>query len=286
MNELLVISIGGGLILGAVATAIGALLLHYLGNTITAGIDIDLYYAEMDELKRASNAERLRQGRGTAVTLRSLLIQYGIAVSVIMILMLRIVLALPLTLSAAVLAVLLIWLLVGGTPIAIMMMTKMKQIAILEMSSVLESLVRSDDDTEEWIIRASKAVFGGDLFGDDQEDSLELHVTRTNFAPIALSISGHVLIANNGLERTVSKSALRQLRLKGWFVDEPSSTEAIIKHEWSLHDSTYADIANDISRIVESLGFSVRNLRIRKGNTDATVHNSQLVQAEKASATK
>jgi len=38
---------------------------------------------------------------------------------------------------------------------------------------------------------------------------------------------------------------------------------------WSLHDSTYADIADELARAIEALGFSIRNVRLSQAGLDA-----------------
>jgi hypothetical protein len=106
---------------------------------------------------------------------------------------------------------------------------------------------------------------------EEEEDILDFHISRADVAPITLSAKGQVVVAEAGLDRTVKKSGLRQLRLNGWFVNETRDIEAQIERAWSLRDTTYAEIASDLAWVVEALGFSLRNIRLSKVRLDLKV---------------
>ncbi len=259
MGELLIISIVGGVVSGLIASVVGGLVLHFFGSLFARSIDLDIYYQELDEFKREvhSNSEE------APIELRTLLVRYGIGVGLIMVILLPVILSLVPDFGAAAVVAIPTWLFVASIPLIAIVFLKLKQIVLLEIASLLRRIAQNPDENGEvWVIHASKMVSGGDLLGPDEEDWLDLRISRTDVAPVVLHLHGHVIVAEAGLERTVKKSGLRQLRIKGWLVNEIRDTEVEIEHQWSLHNSTYADIANDLAWIVESLGFSLRNVRL------------------------
>ncbi len=270
MSEQLVISLVGGALSGALAVGIAGVILRYFGNGVTEHVDLALLDEELDEPKRGILLEAVDQGRDAATTWRSLLL-YGGAIAVGMAVVLRIVLSLGLDLGVAAFVVFLIWLLVTIVPPGVVVRHRTKRLAALEIALILERIARSPDEQgDTWAIRCSKKVLGADIFGAEEEDRLEFSVSRTDATPITLNVRGRVVVAPAGLDRMVSKRGLRELRLNGWFVNEIRDTEAEIGRAWSLHDSTYADIADELARAVEALGFPLRNVRLSRAGLDAT----------------
>jgi hypothetical protein len=269
MDQLLLISVVGGATLGILALAIAALVVRLYSNRLARGLDLDLYYQAIDDFKRRVSSESEYSQFHTANTLRTLSIGYTVGVGIIMSIVIRVVVALSPNLGTTALVVLLVWLAVASVPVVVMISYRAKQIVILEIASILERVAQSQDENDElWTIGCSKLVAGGDLFGEDEEDRLDLYISRTEVAPVTLSLLGRVAVAEAGLQRTTKKSGLRQLRIQGWEVNELRETQAEIAYRWSLHDYTYADIAKSIARMVEALGFPLIKVRMGKEQSD------------------
>jgi len=227
MSEQLAISLIGGALSGAIAMVMGGVILRLFGNGVPKHVDLALLDEELDEPKRGIRLDAVDQGRDAATTWRSLLL-YGAAIAVGMAVVLRIVLSLALDLGVSAFVVFLIWLLVTIVPPGVVVLRRMKRLAALEIALILELIARSPDEQgDKWAIRCSKKVLGVDIFGEE-EDRLDFNVSRTDVAPITLNVRGRVVVAPAGLDRTVNKRGLRELRLKGWFVNEIRDTEAQI----------------------------------------------------------
>jgi hypothetical protein len=263
------ISVISGATAGAVGLMLAGLFLRFFRGSSARDINVDLYYDELDQLKRDINGYSRDEGWNPATRVIILLL-YGIAIAVIMTVVVRV--ALSLEVGLAVPSIALIWILVTAVPPGVVVLGESKRLAILEIALVFELIARSQDEQGEvWVVRCSKKVVGGDMFGAEEEDILEFRMSRIDVAPISLSVKGHVVVAETGLGRTVRKSGLRQLRLKGWFVNEIRDVEAEIARVWSLRDSTYAEIAGELAWVVEVLGFQLRNVRISKAKLDLKV---------------
>ncbi|MBL8132177.1 MAG: hypothetical protein JNL42_10000, partial [Anaerolineae bacterium] len=179
-------------------------------------------------------------------------------------------LAAPPDFSAALPLLLLVWAAVTFAPLAVANLRRARRIAVLEIASILELVARSESDPgEQWAISGIKRVLGGDLFGAEEEDRLDLRIERTEVAPIRLRLNGRVVVAEAGVGRSVSKNGLRELRLSGWFVNELSETEVELSREWGLSDTTYADIADALAGVVERLGFSLSGIRLSQVDAGA-----------------
>jgi hypothetical protein len=268
VNEQLMTSIVSGIAAGVVSLMVGGLVLRFFMNKAVSDIDLDLYYEALDQLKREDDEDIENEGRSPART-AIILLCYGAAIAVIMAIVVRISLSLPLESSLTLPVLLLIWLLLTALPLGFVLFRKSKRLAILEIASIIELIAKNPDEQEEaWVVHCTKRVAGGDIFGADEEDMVDFRLFRKEVAPITLGVSGHIRVAEAGLGRTVRKSVLRQLRLTGWFVNEIRDTEAELERVWSLHDSTYAEIANYLAWVLESLGFPLRNVRLSKANLD------------------
>ena len=267
MDELLLISVIVGALSGILALGIGVAAVHLFGRTYARDMDVDLYYRVMNDLKKRIDPESDSPASRSAVTPRAQLIWYALIVGFLMCFAVRTVLAFSQALGGAVPVVLAVWLVVTLLPLFAMMVRRAKQIVIVDIASVLERIAQEpDEEGAVWEIGCMKTVSGGDLFGEDQLDYLTLRICRTAVAPVELGLAGHVEVAEAGLQRTVRKSGLRQLRIRGWEVNELQDTQAEFAFRWSLHENTYAEIARCLARTVESLGFPLLKVRLGKVN--------------------
>jgi len=255
---------GGGLAAGLAALLVLTLALQWVARTASRNINLDAAYANMDDTKRGlvTGSELDDLSRTAKLRLGAI---YAVSAAVLFTLALRLVITFGIEGSTALVLLALTWLLLVGMPLALISVRRRRRLAVLEIASVLQLIARNSEvDGGSWELRSTKSILGGDLFGAEEEDRLELRLTRNQIAPIGLRTSGRITVADAGLERTVSKNALRQLRLQGWFVNEISATEVEFTRDWSLHDHSYIDIASTITWLVEALGLPVGSLRLAR----------------------
>lgn len=262
MDEFLVISILGGLAASVLALGIGWFTIRLYSNSLIKSIDVNQQFEQLSKLKRDSIAIVDFDESGTAVTVPKIL-SYGVVVAAITTTVLRVSLLLWSDLRIVAITGILIWLFLVFLPVVRIIAHRTRQLIILEIALILEKIAQSMEEMGEvWSLRSSKRVSGGDLFGADEEDRLELFISRVGDAPVTLSVSGKVSVAETGLDRTLNKKGLRQLRLKGWYVNEIDDNHAEIKFTWSLRENTYIHIAHDLTAIIETLKFPARNVML------------------------
>lgn len=266
------ISLIGGIASGVVSLIITVVILNR--KMQRANRDLDLYYENMNSLKQDPLSDEVGDVTGLMIALRLLLFS-GILPSCVMILAFGIAQNL-IEGTGGIIIILLTWLAVTLFPLFIMNERKNKRTAILEIASILENIAHSKSDYgPQWAIYGVKKVMGGDLFGEEEEDRFDFQLSRTEIAPISLKVSGAVMVAEAGIERSVSKSKLREFRLKGWFVDEIRNTEVRISREWSLKTYSYVEIARNLAELIGGLGFSLNSIRFNQLTTPTTeTHNS------------
>lgn len=259
MMDEFVLIFGGGLGAGLAALLAVSLALQWFDRAASRNIDVEATYATMDETKRSPDEDAgFRSTRAAQLRLGAL---YALSAAVIFALVLRLVLALGIEGYAAAASLLITWGLLVGVPLAVVTLRRQRRLAVLEIASILQ-LIAHSDAAEVWEIRCTKPILGGDLFGPEEEDRFRMQLIRAESAPITLRTSGRITVADAGLERTVRKSALRQLRLHGWFVNELSATEVEFSRDWTLRDNTYIDIASMIAWLVAALGLPVGSVRL------------------------
>ncbi|MBK8023797.1 MAG: hypothetical protein IPK19_20780 [Chloroflexi bacterium] len=231
MSQTMILSLIGGAASGLLSLLTVNVALRWMARRRSRGVDVESYYANMRALKRDLAQEGEPDSPESSSALR-LLVLNGILLAVIMTLVLLAILSFALEPFAAVPIVLAVWLALTFAPLVVGGLRRSRRIAILEIASVLERVARSESDPgEDWAISVVKKVLGGDLFGAEEEDRLDLRLLRLEVAPIVLKVSGRVTVAEAGLGRSVNKSGMRDLRLSGWFVNELRDTEVEFSRE-------------------------------------------------------
>lgn len=262
MSQAVMICLLGGALSGLLTLAVEAAALRWIARRSARDVDLENVYENMDSLKHDLVSDRSPDESGTSPALRLVLLSAVVSAGV-MAAVLWFILSMTVETTTAAVILAFFWSVITFTPVLIVNSRKSRRIAVLELASVLELVALSESEMgEKWAITAQKMVTGGDLFGEEEQDLLTLRISRTEVAPTKIMVAGRVAVAEAGIGRTVSKSGLRELRLKGWFVNELSETEAEIGLEWGLKETSYAEISSCVSEAIERLGFSLRNVRL------------------------
>lgn len=267
MDTEFVLIFGSGLTMGLTALLVVSLAVRAFKRTASRTVDVEAIYADMDETKRSLIEGAAAEGMDRTAQ-RRLGALYAVSAAVVCALALRLALTLRFDWKTALLVLLITWVLIVTVPLVTLTLRRQHRLAVLEIASILQLIARTDE-AETWEITCTKPVLGGDLFGPEEQDWLVLRLTRAEIAPITLRIYGHITVADAGLERTVRKTALRELRLQGWFVDERSSTDVEFMRDWTLRDHSYIDIASTLIWLVQALSLPVGSVRLKRVESTA-----------------
>ncbi|MCK6577857.1 MAG: hypothetical protein L6Q98_07105 [Anaerolineae bacterium] len=165
---------------------------------------------------------------------------------------------------------LVLWGWISGALLALRsLLASLWNFAVVTVRRVWRAAARVASTVWTWLASGFRALRRSLVTLAEEEDHLDLRIKRTEVAPIRLRFSGRVIVTEAGLDRSVSKTGLRELRLSGWFVNELSETEVELSREWGLSDTTYADIAEALVGVVERLGFSLRGIRLSQMDAGA-----------------